>query len=277
MCFRLGLWLALCAFALSAETGGEVARERAAMEKLRALVEAGAAPRAQLERQEAKVADAIDSDLLRATLYGADLTEDQTGGMISAAERRWDRRKGELAAARKLVEEGAASQLSLGPYLENLDRARREYDLAISRARLCRELTEMARSEQELENALAQSAAEAAAMARRFEGAASFTLAEFRRLEAAYETRFSRSLPVSALGDTAVHRALGFDHRDRVDVAVHPDQPEGVWLRQYLEINRIPYIAFRHAVRGKATGAHIHVGPASHRLARSVAGFSSGS
>ena len=170
-----------------------------------------------------------------------------------------------------------ASQLSVGPHLENLDRARKEYDVAVSRARLCRELTEIARREQELENALERSPADAAALAGRFEGTGFFTAAEFRRLETAFASRFSRALPVSALGDTAVHRALGFDHRDRVDVAVHPDQPEGVWLRQYLEINRIPYIAFRQAVRGKATGAHIHVGPASTRLVRSAVGIAGGS
>jgi hypothetical protein len=68
------------------------------------------------------------------------------------------------------------------------------------------------------------------------------------------------------MGQTAVHRALGFDHRGRVDVALNPDQPEGVWLRRYLTENRIPFFAFRHAVAGKATGAHIHLGPMSTRL-----------
>ena len=71
----------------------------------------------------------------------------------------------------------------------------------------------------------------------------------------------------SAVGETAVHRALGFDHRNRVDVALNPDQPEGVWLRRYLESRRIPYFAFWQAVPGKATGAHIHMGPMSTRLA----------
>jgi hypothetical protein len=79
------------------------------------------------------------------------------------------------------------------------------------------------------------------------------------------------------LGETAVHRALGFDHRNRVDVAVHPDQPEGVWLRQYLELHYIPYFAFRRAVPGKATGAHIHIGPMSTPLARAGAGAVGGS
>jgi hypothetical protein len=60
---------------------------------------------------------------------------------------------------------------------------------------------------------------------------------------------------------------MGFDHRNRVDVAVHPDQPEGVWLRDYLMQNGIPFFAFRQAVRGKATGAHIHIGPISTRIA----------
>ena len=67
------------------------------------------------------------------------------------------------------------------------------------------------------------------------------------------------------MGDTAVHRAMGFDHRGRVDVALSPDQPEGVWLREYLTGQEIPYFAFRHAVPGKATGAHIHLGPMSTR------------
>ena len=37
----------------------------------------------------------------------------------------------------------------------------------------------------------------------------------------------------------------------------------------YLESKQIPYFAFRMAVPGKATGAHIHVGPESTKLALS--------
>ena len=71
---------------------------------------------------------------------------------------------------------------------------------------------------------------------------------------------------MSAVGETSLHRALGFDHRGRVDVAIHPDQPEGRWLLEFLTENRIPYFAFRQAVPGKATGAHIHIGPMSTHL-----------
>jgi hypothetical protein len=165
------------------------------------------------------------------------------------------------------VKQGVSTLLSLGTFLEEIDRSRKEYDLAVSRARLCRELAAMARAEEDLQAKLAAAPSEAPSLAERFDGGGWLSFTEFRHLEMAFEARFAKPLPVSAMGETAVHRSLGFDHRNRVDVAVHPDQPEGVWLRQYLIQNHIPFFAFRHAVPGKATGAHIHVGPMSTRLA----------
>jgi hypothetical protein len=270
----------LCAAALWAQPPAaepELESARAAVERVRALVEAGAASRAQLELAEAHMADAEDAAFLRRTLYGPDLTEDLTEAMVAAAARRLDRRKAGLADARRLVDEKVASISTLTPHLEDLDRARKEFDLAESRARLCRELTAMAKAEQEMAGKLEGGAPDASGTATRFDGGASFTLVDFRMVDAAFAARFGQPLPVSAMGETAVHRALGFDHRDRVDVAVHPDQPEGVWLREYLEMRRIPYFAFRHAVRGKSTGAHIHIGPGSPRLARTAGGSVGGS
>ena len=49
-----------------------------------------------------------------------------------------------------------------------------------------------------------------------------------------------------------------------------PGAPEGVWLREYLQSRRIPYYAFSHAIPGKATAAHIHIGPGSTHLASQV-------
>jgi hypothetical protein len=77
-------------------------------------------------------------------------------------------------------------------------------------------------------------------------------------------------MPISAYGQTATHDRLGFDHRNSVDVAVHPDSPEGQSLMAYLKSAGIPFIAFRHAVSGSATGAHIHIGYPSHRIAVSA-------
>jgi hypothetical protein len=84
-----------------------------------------------------------------------------------------------------------------------------------------------------------------------------------------YQT-FGHNLPVSAYGQTATHDRLGFDHRDAMDIAVHPDSVEGKALIRYLRQSHIPFIAFRSAVARVATGAHIHVGRPSRRMAAKV-------
>jgi hypothetical protein len=47
---------------------------------------------------------------------------------------------------------------------------------------------------------------------------------------------------------------------------LHPDSPEGKALIAFLRGNGIPFLAFRSAVAGTATGAHIHIGYPSHRI-----------
>jgi hypothetical protein len=268
MRFLLGPILLVCAVCLYAQgpDAPEVARAKAEIEKLRTLVQAGAAPRNQLERAEEQMADAQDAAFLRKTLYGQDLTAEQADEMIAAAARRRDRREKAYEAAKKLVDARVAPATSLTSPLSDVDLARKEYALAETRANLTRELAAMVRAEEDLETKLAETPSEAKSMAERFDGDGIFTTPQFTRVESAFENKFQKPLPVSALGETAVHRALGFDHRGRVDVAVYPDAPEGVWLRDYLTQHHIPYYAFRHAVPGKATGAHIHIGPGSTRI-----------
>jgi hypothetical protein len=58
---------------------------------------------------------------------------------------------------------------------------------------------------------------------------------------------------------------LRFDHRNAIDVALHPDSKEGRSLLNYLRQVGIPFIAFRGVVLGAATGAHIHIGKPSPR------------
>lgn len=245
----------------------EVTRAKAGIERLRGLVAAGAAPRAQLEKAEDSLADAQDAAFLRKTVYGQDLTEDQADEVIAAANRRFERRKKAFDDARKLVDLGVTAEASLNALQDELDMARKECELAETRAELTREIARAARVEESLEAGLRQAPSLMNSAAERYDGDGVFTPGRFARLESAFESRFGKTLPVSAMGETAVHRAMGFDHRGRVDVAVNPDQPEGVWLRQYLTANHIPFFAFRQAVPGKATGAHIHLGPVSTRLA----------
>ena len=99
----------------------------------------------------------------------------------------------------------------------------------------------------------------------RFNGSAAWSLADAPKIERFFLQTFGRALPISALGQTATHDRLRFDHRDAIDVALHPDSKEGRSLLNYLRQVGIPFIAFKGVVPGAATGAHIHIGKPSPR------------
>jgi hypothetical protein len=101
----------------------------------------------------------------------------------------------------------------------------------------------------------------------RYQGRRPWALALTSGLRDFFSRTFGRPLPVSAYGQTAVHDKLGFDHRNAVDLAVHPDGAEGRAVMDWLRKSGLSFIAFRSAVAGAATGAHIHVGEPSQRLA----------
>jgi hypothetical protein len=244
----------------------DVLRARLALDRLRVLVAAGAVPRIQLEKAEDALGDAQDMAVLRRTMASPDLTVEQADAMVAAAQHRLDRRQKQLDRMRGLLDTGLVAKNDLQAYADQAAFARTERDLAESRARLCHDLGEMARVEQNLHSHREPGRRDGSFTAFHYDGHGTFTPRQYAQVAAAFEHRFAKPLPVSAMGETAVHRALGFDHRGRVDVAVNPDQPEGLWLREYLETHYIPYFAFRAAVPGKATGAHIHIGPESTRL-----------
>ena len=100
----------------------------------------------------------------------------------------------------------------------------------------------------------------------RFNGTAPWSLSDVPKLAEAFERSLGRRLPISALGQTALHTRLGFDHHKAIDVALHPDSADGQWLMKYLRSAGIPFIAIRNAIVGSSTGAHIHVGLASVRM-----------
>lgn len=100
----------------------------------------------------------------------------------------------------------------------------------------------------------------------RYNGVGGWAISEASKVESFFTAKFGRQLPISALGQSATHNKLGFDHRNSVDVALHPDSSEGKALMDYLRENGIPFLAFRSAIPGVATGAHIHIGYPSHRI-----------
>lgn len=270
----------VCAAGLLAQAGPaaesaseqELARE---LERLKELVATGAAPRVALDNLQKKVDDQKDEAFLRETLYGKleveDLTPEQADEMMAAAERRLARRREALEAAKEKVEAGAASRVSLTPFLEDMDRMKRALDAATSRAQLLKEISEVARREMEFEQReqdVPMAPYGPLPVAEKFAGDGVFHNAHWRTTVLAFEAQFGKGIPVSAKGETAFHKALGYDHRGRIDVAVDPDSAEGQWLRKHLESLRVPYFLFRAPVRGKASAAHIHIGPPSVRIRR---------
>ena len=247
-----------------------IVRARANLENVERLVVSGVLPRMRLEQAKADLEDAQDIAVLHQTLYGKELTVDQADEMIQAAQRRVDRKHKALAEMDKLLNQGIISKAEMSTYQDDADRADHELDWAKSRARLIIELHAMVEAEQDAAKfaALADSVRQAGQSAghplvERFDGNGQFGPSVIAKIEDAYKKRFGASMPISANGETSVHRAMGFDHRGRVDVALNPDTPEGTWLRRYLTDNQIPYFAFRGAVAHQATGAHVHIGPPS--------------
>ncbi|HSB27648.1 MAG TPA: hypothetical protein VLE19_07330 [Pyrinomonadaceae bacterium] len=92
-----------------------------------------------------------------------------------------------------------------------------------------------------------------------------WSLADATKVENFFFTKFSRPLPTSAFGQSDIHDRWGLDHRQGLDVGLHPDSVEGVALVEFLRAERIPFLVFRRAIPGVATGPHIHIGHPSHR------------
>jgi len=241
--------------------------------RVKDLVEAGALPRNRIQEAEAKLADAQDEVVLAHDLYGdlpeKGVSEEASAEMIAAAQRRVERQQVRVDDARKMVAVGVAALSYLSPFEAELTARETSLDLAHLRAHLMADRAAMnQQGPPPVVEPLPQDESELFFQGmEHYEGDGAFAEArDLPPLELAFASKFARPLPISAEGETEVHRALGFDHRGRVDVAVVPSAPEGVWLRQYLQLRKIPYYAFSRAIPGKATAAHIHIGPGSTRL-----------
>jgi hypothetical protein len=279
------LLLCLGSFAVCAQTSApnfaeNIANKRIALaqqeiSRISDLVDMGALPRIRLDQARQQLADAQDDATLAQTLYGDlplnDLTDKLADDMIAAAQRRVDREQARLDQVKKMVDDGLEAQYALHPILEELSMRQTTLDLARSRARLMSDMAGLAKLEQSIAESQDAARTEGADFVtegmEHFEGNGVFREArDLQPIETAFAKQFARPLPISADGETNLHRALGFDHRGRVDVAVAPNTPEGIWLRGFLKARQIPYYAFTHALPGRATGAHIHIGPGSTRL-----------
>jgi hypothetical protein len=210
-------------------------------------------------------ADIHDEAVIEVTLYRSVTAEEirknpaefmrQADELIAATQRRVERQDAKLNAA---LMAGASSEEIAGLRAEFQKRIGTAFD-ALSRAEVLREIARSAGKGLVSRNRKGVT---------KFTGTGYFSEVDQRIVAKAFQRRFGRALPVSAHGETSLHRSMGFDHSGRLDVALSPDQTEGIWLCSYLRALGIPFFAFRGAVRGAATGAHIHIGPASERIRR---------
>lgn len=99
----------------------------------------------------------------------------------------------------------------------------------------------------------------------RFSGAGGWNLGEAWKIQRFFSDTFNKQLPIAVFGQGAIHERWRLDHRNAMDIQLHPDGVEGRALLNYLQKNGIPYSAFRSAIPGTATGPHIHIGAPSHR------------
>lgn len=100
----------------------------------------------------------------------------------------------------------------------------------------------------------------------RYNGAGSgWSLGEAWKIQRFFSDTFKKELPVAVFGQGVIHDRWRLDHRNAMDISLHPDSAEGQALLAFLQKNGIPYLAFRSAIPGTATGPHIHIGRPSHR------------
>lgn len=99
----------------------------------------------------------------------------------------------------------------------------------------------------------------------RYNGGGAWVLSDAWKVQRFFLDSFKKPLPIAVFGQGAIHERWRLDHRNSMDVSLHPDGPEGQSLLNFLRTNGIPFLAFRQAIPGTATGAHIHIGRPSHR------------
>ena len=218
-----------------------------------------AAPQTELAR--------LRDEFVKATReYKASLTR-----LLVLYERDVTKAEEKLAQSQKLLAEGLISKKQLS---EN------EVALAAAKNKVNEAQRQMANADTQIASALLEAQAEAqlaktplrrGALVRttsyiRYSGSGGWNLSDAWKVQRFFMDSFHKQLPVGVFGQGAIHDRWRLDHRNAMDVSVHPDGPEGHALMNYLRANGIPFLAFRSAIPGTATGPHIHIGRPSHRF-----------
>jgi hypothetical protein len=191
--------------------------------------------------------------------------------LIAIYETNVKKEKDKLEQSKKLLEEGLISRLQVEKHelavdaeQEKLDGAKRQ--LTEADAQIASILVETEAEKTIAKNLrLARQSLVRTNLFIRFTGTDGWGLGQAWKVQRFFSDTFKKQLPVAVFGQGAIHDRWRLDHRNAMDISLHPDSAEGQALLSFLQQNGIPYLAFRSAIPGTATGPHIHIGRPSHR------------
>ena len=193
------------------------------------------------------------------------------GKLLTIYEGNVTKAEEKLEVSKKLLADGLISRTQL----EENERA-----VAIAKDKVAETRRQMTGADDQIAAVLVESAAEQqiaknlrlarqslvrTAAFMRFNGAPGWSLGEAYKIQRFFSDTFNKQLPIAVFGQGAIHERWRLDHRNAMDISLHPDGVEGRALLTFLQKNGIPYLAFRSAIPGTATGPHIHIGRPSHR------------
>lgn len=214
-----------------------------------------------------------ETDLARLQQEFIQATKDykaSLGKLLATYERDVERAEKQLTQAQALFEQGLIAKNQL---------AQSEASVAAAKDKVSETSRLMANADTQIAETLVEAQAEAqlakTRLARngvmhttsyiRYAGAGAWSLSEAWKVQRFFLDAFKKQLPVAVFGQGAIHDRWRLDHRNSMDISLHPDGSEGQALLNFLRNNGIPFLAFRAAIPGTATGPHIHIGRPSHR------------
>ena len=197
--------------------------------------------------------------------------KESLGKLLPFYEKNLKRAEDDLEKSKKLLAEGLIPKTQVEENERALAAARQkiaETNRAMTSAdeQVAAVLVETAANEEISKNLrLARQSLVRTSAFTRFTGSGGWSLGEAYKIQRFFSDTFKKQLPIAVFGQGAIHERWRLDHRNAMDIQLHPDGVEGRALLDYLQKNGIPYLAFRSAIPGTATGPHIHIGRPSHR------------
>lgn len=208
----------------------------------------------------------LRKEFIEATNEYKELLKKQTSGL----ERNVTRAEEKLAQSQKLFAEGLISRRDLEASERELAEAKDKVaevnrNLVSADSQIADTLLEAEAEAKIRKTRLRRGALVTTTALIRFNGGGGWSLGDSWKVQRFFQDTFKKQLPISVFGQGSIHDRWRLDHRNSMDISLHPDGAEGQALLGFLRANGIPFLAFRSAIPGTATGPHIHIGRPSHR------------